>query len=250
MATKLHQILAVEADIRNQATKDLTEIYHAIQKADLVTGLFKEYRPIRDGDTKLPSERKALQVRVTEKLKEAVAIMERQFDVTATRDVSNCGARADIVLDDGTVLAKDLPSMYLLWLEKKLEELHAVVMKMPTLPADMEWDRDENQNCWKNRHEITSHRTEKEEAALVLLQPTKEHPGQAQKIVKDNVVGYWTTHLYSGALTVPQAKSLKERVESLAKAVKMAREKANQVEIADTKVGGALLKYVFGDMAK
>lgn len=243
---KLHQILAVEADIRNQASKDLTVIYHNIQKPDLVAGLFKEYQPVAEDGQRHAPERKALQIRVPEQLKLAAEIMEKQFDIVATRDVTNCGARADLVLEDGTVLGKNLPSMYLLWLEKKLEELHAVVIKLPTLPADMEWKEVPEQKCWQNKHEIKNHRAEKEEHPLVLLQPTQYHPGQAKSIVKDTVVGHWTTTLYSGALTLPQAQMLKARVEELSKAVKMAREKANQIEIVDTKVGGGLMKHLFG----
>lgn len=246
---KLHQIIAVQADVTNQAHRDLTEIYHQIQKPELVAGLFKTYAPIKEDGAQWAPERKALQVKVAEKLTEVVKIMAKQFDITATRDVSNCQAKADLELPDGTVV-KDLPSMFLLWLEKKMDELHAVVLKIPTLPADTEWKWDPEQNCYKNKHEIKTHRQDKEEVALVLLQPTQYHPGQAQKIVKDNLVGYWTTHLYSGALPVKEQKELKERVELLRERVKIAREKANQVEVTDVKVADGIMKYLFGAVAK
>lgn len=247
---KLHQILAVEADIRNQATKDLTAIYHDIQKAELLQGLTKDYQPVKEDGEKHPTERKALAVRAKEKLSDAQKILQRQFDIVATRDVTNCGARADLVLEDGTVLAKQLPSMYLLWLEKKLEELHAVVMKLPTLSADVRWQWEPNQNCYTNADEIKQRSTSKIDDVLVLYNATKEFAAQTAKITKDVTAGHWTTKLFSGALPIPDVKAFKERVEALAKAVKMAREAANQVEIVETKVGGPILDFVFGNLTK
>lgn len=245
--TKLHQILAVESGIRNQTQKDLTELHQKLQKAELLEGLYHEYQPAKEDGEKFPAERKSLQVRVPDVIKDTIAILEKQFDITAVRDFANTAARADVVLENGTVLLKDAPAPYLLWLEHKMDDLHTFVCKMPTLPADIEWDWDKNQNCWKNRHEIKTVKTAKIEYALTLVAPTKEHPGQAVPKVRDENVGHWTKTRYSGAIPVPDQKAMKDRVEALQKAVKVAREKANQVEIKDDlKVGGPLLQFVFG----
>jgi hypothetical protein len=246
MATKLHQILAVESKIRAQTQTDITAIDKMLQKAELLEGLYNEYAPIKEDGDKEPSQRKPLQVRVPDVIKEAKAILEKQYDITAIRDYANIRAIADVVVD-GQTLIKDAPAPYLLWLEERMNDLHTMVSRMPTLPPDIQWIWDKDQNCYRNEHEIKTVRTAKVEYALTLVAPTKEHPGQAVPKVRDENVGYWTKMRYSGAIPVPEQKAMKDRVENLMKAVKLAREKANQVDVDDNlKVGGPLLKFVFG----
>jgi hypothetical protein len=246
--TQLHQILAVESGVRNQSQKDLTAAHHGLQQAAMLEGLDRTYQPIKEDGEQFPPEKKLLQVRVPDVIKETHRILEKMFDITAIRDFANTKAKADVVVD-GQTLLKDAPSPYLLWLESKLEDLHTFVTKLPTLPTDTAWDWDPTQNCHRNRDLIKTVKTAKIEYSLVLLEPTKEHPGQAVPKVRDENVGWWTSIKYHGGLAVPVVKAMKERVEKLQKAVKMAREKANEVEVNDDlKVGGVLLKYVFGDM--
>jgi len=247
--TKLHQILAVENGIRTQVQTDLTAAHHGLQKADLIIGIYRDYQPVKEDGEKLPPERQLLQTRVPEVIKASVEIWEKTFNITATRDFTNTAAKADVVLEDGTPLMKAVPTTYLLWLEKKLEDLHTFVVKLPTLPADTEWVWDPTQMCYKNKMEIKTVKTAKIAYPLVLTEATKEHPAQVIEKARDEIVGHWTTIKYSGAITVKDAKAMKGRVEALQKAVKFAREKANETEVTDQKVGGPLLKYVFGDMA-
>jgi len=245
VVTKLHQILAVESGVRTQAQKDLTAAHHGLQKAEMISGYQKSYEPLKEDGDKLPTEGKLLQTRVPDVIRGTAAILERMYDVTATRDYGTSRARADVVVD-GAVLLKDVPVTFLLWLEKKLEDLHTFVTQLPTLPADTEWTWDAAQNCWKNRHEIKRARTNKIVYPLVLYEATKEHPAPVKEITKDEVVGYFTEILYNGGLQMQDVKNLKERVEKLQESVKFAREKANELEIVDQKVGGTLLRYVFG----
>lgn len=248
--TKLHQILAVEAGIRNQADRDLTAAHHGLKHPDMQKGLFRSYQPNDEvmGE-KLPPERTELQCRVTDVIKETVRIFEKKYDVVATRDYANMSARADVVLNDGKKLMENVPAIYLLWLEKQLNDLHTFVTQLPVLPADTEWEWSDAQRCWKNKHEIKTTRTNKVPYALQLAPATDKHPAQVVKETKDEIVGYYTTMKYSGAMPASQIKAMKERVEELQKAVKLAREKANQIDVVDQKVGGTLMKYVFGDMA-
>lgn len=243
---KLHQILAVESGIRTQSQKDLTDAHHGFQKADLLAGIHRTYQPVKEDGERLPDERQLLQVRVPDVIRRTCEIMERSFDVIATRDFANCEAKSDVLLEDGTVLAKDVPATYLLWLEKRLDDLHTFVTKLPILPTDIEWEWSKEQNCFKNRHEQRTVKTAKIESFQIVVPPTKEHPANVQKVVKDETIGYWTTQKYSGALPAKDVAAMKDRVEALQKAVKYAREKANEVEAKDQKVGGSILKYIFG----
>lgn len=243
---KLHQILAIETAVRTQTQKDLTKVYHGLDKIEMLTGQFNEYQPIKEDGMKLPAERKGLQVRVKDVIKNAMATIEKSFDIVAVRDFANTKAIADVVMQDGTVLLKDAPAPYLLWLEKQITDLHTVITKLPILPADTEWDWDPAQECYRNRHEVKTIRNEKVQEALVLYPAKDQHPAQTQLITKDVIAGHWTKTTYSGALPMPEVRAMKERAETLLAAVKLAREKANQVEAPDQKVGAPLLKYIFG----
>ena len=242
---KLHQILAVESGVRTQSQKDLTAAHHGLQKADLLAGIFRSYEPSKEDGEKLNPERQPLQTRVPEVIAKTQEIMEKVFDIIATRDWANTEARADVEID-GKVLVKNAPAPYLLWLEKRLDDLHTFVTKLPTLPADIEWEWDDNQKAYKNKYEIKTQKTAKIEDYKVIVQPTKEHPANVQKVTKDETVGWWTVTKYSGAIPVKAVTEMKAKVEALQKAVKFAREKANEVEVKDQKVGGDILKYIFG----
>lgn len=249
LVAKLHQILAVESDVRAQTQKDLTAAHHGLQKAEMLMGTQRKYQPLADGGEKLPQEGNLLQTRVPKVVQETANILTKMFDIVATRDFGNMGAKADLVVG-GVTLLKDAPAVYLLWLEKKLVDIHTFIMKMPVLPADTEWEWDGAQMCYRNATEIKTHRTVKTESHQVVVQPTKEHPAQIAKVVKDEIAGYWTTLKYSGAARIEDVNAMKERVELLMREVKFAREKANQVEVVDQSVGLPIMKFVFGNMVK
>lgn len=243
---KLHQVLAIETNVREQSQKDLTALHHGLQKSELLFGLSKTYAPLNEEGEKLPPEEKILQTRTPEVLRNTYEVLEKVYDTVAMRDYANCNARADVVLEDGTVLIKNAPATYLLWLEKKLNDLHTFVSKLPVLPADTEWIFDDKQNCFKSK-EIKTSRTNKESYPLVLSPATDKHPAQVVEKTKDIVVGYYQTIKYSGAMKAKDVAQMKDRVEQLQRAVKFAREQANTVDAPKQEVGGKLLAFVFGE---
>src|SRR5207342_3582487 len=68
-------------------------------------------------------------------------ILVELFDVTATKDYTNCKARADVVVD-GKPLLREVPVTYLLFLEKQLVDLHTFIKKLPVLDASETWNFD------------------------------------------------------------------------------------------------------------
>lgn len=245
---KLHQILAIESNIRKQTQKDLTVAHHSMQKTSSLEGLSRTYTPVNDDGEKLPAEVTLLQTRTPEILRKTAKILEKMYNITAARDYANCTAKADVVLDDGSVLISGAPATFLLWLEKKLDDMHTLVSKLPILPTDIEWEFDSNQNCFKNKNEIKTHRTQKIFYPLVLSEATEHHPAQVAEKSRDEIVGYWNAMRYSGAMEAQTVQKMKERVEQLQKAVKFAREKANTVEAPEVNVGENMMRFIFGDI--
>lgn len=243
---KLHQVLAIESNIRTQTQKDITAAHHGLQHAGGLIGLNKTYEPKDDEGDQLPEEKKILEVRTPDIIRKTTDILAQLYDTTAMRDFANCQATADIILEDGTVLLKDAPATYLLWLERRLDDVHTFVAKLPILPADTEWEYDEKQDAFKSPAIKTS-RSLKIPYPLVLHPGSDKHPAQVVEKNREEVVGHWTTIKYSGAMKAKDVAQMKERVEQLQRATKIAREKANTVDAPKQDVGRKLLSFVFGE---
>ncbi|WP_433436226.1 hypothetical protein [Nonomuraea sp. CA-141351] len=242
--TKLNQILAVEKGVKADVQRKVSDVYHTVQKAPLLSGISRTYQPIDDEGEQLPPESTRVQVKVEDAVKDAADALTRLFDVTATKDVANCSAKADVVVD-GRVLLEDVPVTYLLFLEKQLVDLRTLISKLPTLDPSETWTLDENTDTWRTEPVKTT-RTKKVPRNHVLAEATEHHPAQVQVFTEDVVVGYWTKVAFSGAAPQRRVNELLDRLTKLQDAVKYAREEANSVEVADRRIGDALFGYLLG----
>jgi hypothetical protein len=241
--TKLNQILAVEKGVKSDVQRKVTDAYHQIQKAPLLSGISRTYQPVDDEGEQLPPESTRVQVQVDEVLKGVSVALTRLFDVTATKDWTNCEARAGVKVD-GEVLLEDVPVTYLLFLEKQLTDVYTLVSKLPTLDPAETWSRDEATDTWRT-DAVKTTRTKKVPRNHVLAEATEKHPAQVQVYNEDIVVGYWTKTAFSGALPARRVNELLARVQKLQDAVKYAREEANGTVVEDREVGDAVFAYLF-----
>ena len=164
--------------------------------------------------------------------------------MTATKDWTNCVARAYVVVDGQTVAA-DVPVTYLLFLEKQLVDLHTFVKKLPVLDAAESWVRDDSTDSWRTEP-VRTIRTKKVPRNHVKAEATEKHPAQVEVYYEDVAVGYWTTVKFSGALPAKRVNEILDRVVALQTAVKFAREEANNAEAVDQRIGAAVFGYLFG----
>lgn len=241
---RLNQIIAVEKGVKTRSHQRLTEAHHALQKPALLAGIARTYRPKDEEGEQLPPEATKVQVKAEEIIKSTAEILTELFDVTATKDYSNCKARADVVVD-GKVVLTGAPVTYLLFLEKQLVDLTTFIKKLPVLDASESWVFDPSADCWATEPLQTA-RTKKIPRNHVKAEATEKHPAQVEVYYEDVVVGYWKTVKFSGALPAKRVNELLERVEKLQKAVKFAREEANNQAADEQKVGAAVLGYIFG----
>jgi hypothetical protein len=242
--TKLNQIIAVEKGVKSKSFQDLTEAHHAVQKPTLLTGISRTYQPKDEEGEQLPPEATRVQVRADDVLRSIATSLTRMFDVTASKDATNCVAKADVRVDD-TVLLADVPVTHLLFLEKQLTDLHTFVKKLPTLDAAESWSYNESADCWSTEP-VRTIRTKKVPRNHVKADATEKHPAQVEVYYEDIPIGYWTTVKFSGALPAKRVSQLLERVEKLQQAVKFAREEANGAEVTDRHVGDKNFGYQFG----
>jgi hypothetical protein len=240
---KLNQIIAVEKGVKSKSFADLTDAHHAVQKTAPLAGIARTYQPKDEEGEQLPAESTRVQVKAEEILRQVATTLTRLFDVTATKDWTNCEARADVVVE-GRTIASAVPVSYLLFLEKQLVDLLTFVRKLPVLDAAESWVYDASADNFATEPAQTT-RTKRIPRNHVKAEATEKHPAQVEVYYEDVVIGYWKTVKFSGALPAKRVNELVERVEKLQQAVKFAREEANATEVVDQKVGEKVFGYLF-----
>jgi hypothetical protein len=242
--TKLNQIIAIEKGVKTTAFQELTESHQQLQKAALLSGISRTYRPRDEEGEPLPPESTRVQLRADEVIQSTTNTLTRLFDVTATKEWANCRARADVIVG-GEVLLKDVPATYLLFLEKQLVDLHTFVKKLPMLDASETWIFDTSTNSYATEP-VQTLRTKKVPRNHVKAESTEHHPAQVEVYYEDITVGTWRTVKFSGAMPAQRVQELLSRVERLQESVKFAREEANSLEVEDQKMGAKFFQYLFG----
>jgi hypothetical protein len=244
MTQKLNQVLAVERQAKSKAHSDITRLHKATLKPQLFNGFSKTYAPLSEDGEKFPPETVRVQMNAQDTIKSVRRILSDLFDLTATKDSANQGAKADLVVDGDTLL-KDVPATTLLFLEKQLTDINTFVQKLPVLDPAKEWAFDSQASLWKTPATQTT-KSKKIHKALVLHPPTDNHPAQTQMILEDVLVGNWTSIGHSGALTGPEKGKILERIGKLQRCVKAAREVANLQEAPQRDISGKVFEYLFG----
>lgn len=240
---KLNQIVAIESGVKTKTDREVSEVYKAVQHPTLFEGFGKQYRSLDEDGEKFPAESKNVQMTAQQVLGTTAKALTELFDVTAAKDFANCEAKADVEVD-GTKLLAGVPVPYLLFLEKRLTDLHTLVGKIPVLDSAESWEHDQNANLFRTRPTETV-KTKKVQKALVLYPATDKHPAQTQLITEDVTVGFWQTTKMSGAIAAPAKDRLLTRIEKLQRAVKFAREEANQADAPPRSVGEKIFSWLF-----
>ena len=244
--SKLNGVIAVEKDYKNAAHKKGSEIYHLIQKPDLFNGLYRKYQPNDENGENFPEEKKHVQYKVHDLLKINQNAHVPLMNVTFQKDSGNMGASADLTVD-GHVVFANVPVTTLLFLEKQLTDHRTLIAASPVLDTAEEWEEDKTDaNLWR-AVPSKMHKTKKVQKPLVLHGPTKEHPAQTAIINEDVTVGFWNIEKVSGAIPKKVKERKLERINTLLRATKLAREKANDKEAPPTPVfGEAIFAFLNG----
>lgn len=245
--SKLHELLAVESNLENQAAKCRSDLSATFEKK---RHLFEEKRvtftPAGEGSQAVTETQSDIQTNVKKELDWVRTHIVKALDASYQVAEANTEARADVTLEDGTVLLTAIPATALLELEKRVAELTALVTAVPTLDPAKGFSTDAARNLYVARV-VNKTRTRKEKKVFIKYEATKEHPAQTELLDQDVVVGTIQEQEWSGLITPAEKATLIDRVEILARAVRRARSRANDVEVkSDKRVGAKLLSYVFG----
>jgi hypothetical protein len=242
--TKLNQIIAIEKGVKSTAEAAFTFAHRELGKTEPLSGIARSYTPRQEDGIQLPSETKLPQVRANGAIDTVTRNLTRLFDVTATKDTANRFATADVIVDGVTVLA-DVPVTTLLFLERKLTDLHTFIVKLPVLDPAERWTYNGDVGAYASEPSQTI-RSKKVMKNWVRAEATEKHPAQVDVYNEDVPEGVWTTVKYSGALPADRVAALLARVQKLTEAVKQAREVANGIEVTDSHIGVPFFAYLFG----
>ncbi len=247
---KLHELLAVDSNLKGQAEKTRAELVQLFErKRQHFSEKLVTFTPRGEGQSPVTDAQLDLQTTVKAELDAIKPFLSGAMDVSLQIAKANTEATADLVLENGQVLAAGLPATALLELEKRVSELRNVVVAIPTLDPTQGFrpDPDKGANIFRARDARTT-RTAKMQQVLTLAPATEKHPAQVQLISVDVPVGEVLTQEWSGLITPAQKADMLARVDMLARAVKQARSRANETVVdTNSKIGDSLLGFVFGN---
>lgn len=244
---QLHEILAVQRDLEGAKDRILNESRTLFGKrAQAFQGMVRSYSPLEEGGETFPAEDEQMITTVLERLLYTTKYCTRFMDCMTSLEATNAHASADVVVD-GEVLLKAVPAQALLNLESRLKEFRGVLDAVPTLDQKKEWHTDATQNNVYVSNLEESHRSLKETKYVVVVPATEFHPAEIREKAEVVRKGTWTVKHFSGMITPLYKSRMIERCDNLLRAVKKARQRANQEEIVTRKVGDTLFKYILGD---
>ena len=254
---KLHELLAVEGDLEGIHKKILEENKVTFaKKAGLFFGFLKTLEMFEEGAPKAPEEHQELATTVQGKLDYQTESAIRYFDAVLQKERTNQHAKADIIID-GMTVAKEMPATFLLGLETRLKNLRVVYDVIPTLPPGQNWQKDESMgdHVYVAEHPEETFKTARTTKSKVLVpaQFPKEGeggtslPAQVDKWEETENVGRYTKKTWSGMISPAEKSVLMGRIDTLIRAVKKARQRANMTEIVKISIGKEIFTYIHGE---
>ena len=249
---KLHEVIAVEKDVRQTASKIMGETNKTFSsKHQLFATHSKIYSPLSATDVERPSEdEKATPITtVTDKLAYCQKQLIRLFDVIIQKEEANTRAKENVVVyyqDEAITLAENVPVAALVQLENLFETIRSQVFdSIPTLDPTKKWDADVSAGAGYYRTgEITRQSNKKIAKPIQLSAATDRHPAQVQLVNEDVATGTWAITYFSGMLSPAEKSELMGRLDVVLEGIKKARARANTVEVESVVIGKKLFKFI------
>lgn len=240
---KLHELLAVEPDLKAEAQRLAKKVLGIFGSESALVGKIRTYQPLEEGGQTFADEITELATKVGDELAGWEVAFSAWLDAATQKEVTNQGTSANVVVD-GTTLFESMPATALLNLESKLAEIRQIFNAIPTNDPTEHWEWDEQQDCWVSRERI-SYRTHKAMRSHVAYHATEQHPAQVETYTEDIRAGVWTSILQSGMLSPVEKQARLKRIDTLIRAVKQARQRANDIDVVNVQLGQKLFDYIW-----
>lgn len=242
---KLHEILAIKSGITGKIAKlkaDLMELF--TKKTHHFSKVISNFVSVKEGIPDAKEQDTAMQTTVRKELAWFGSEFAKMVDLCHTINITNCEAKADVIID-GVVLLEKIPATGLLELEKLVTGFKELLTHVPTLDPVKGFKKDtaEGEGIYVAQPRMTA-RTMKEIYVLTLAAATDKHPAQASKETRDIITGHVNTHEWSGMLTPSEKSTILTRCEDLIMAIKSAQARANSTEAKSEKIGEKVVNHI------
>lgn len=248
MSNKLHEILALEQDRKNKANQNIGESVKTFTKnASSFDGMIKKYIPLEEFSEQIPDESKEMVSTVKKTLKSTLEPVIVAIDATLSKEETNSSGVAQAELIVGEKNFGTFSATSLLALEAHLLKVLELYKAIPTLDTSTKWNFDEQNDFYRTEGEV-KFRNIKRPQVIVKYEATEKHPAQTEIMNVDYQVGKYETTQFSGKITPLQKSNLIARIEKIIEGVKIARTKANNVEVKETKIASDIFDYINKDL--
>lgn len=252
---KLHEVLAVEAGLQGKAkriSEEATATFrskpHLFQGKIRTLELFQGDDPVsKQAAEAAERQEQVLVTTVPAKLGYVWNALIDHWNAVAQKEATNQTAKSDIVINGVTIL-RDVPVTFLLSLEAKIKQLRILYEDIPTLEPNIQWqDAPDIGVGIKRTPETSTLKTQKVEDYRTIAPATDKHPAQVVKQEKVVNVGVYRQVVTSGMVTPAQKSVWLGRIDELLRAVKQARQRANEAELVPFNSADAFARYIHGD---
>ena len=250
---KLHQILAVEADLEGKYKRICEESKKTFGKGAMFTGSHRKLVSFDDNAPDFPEENQAITTTVNARIEYTNKSIAKYFDALVQKEATNQVAKADLIVN-GTAIASNVPATFLLALESRLKYVRGVYESIPTLPAGTEWRvaEDKGADIFEMVHPEEKLKTELTFKSQIITEAKfppagsagTSIPAQVEKWQEQVPVGKFVKHIWSGMITTARKAELLDRIDILINETKMARQKANSVEVVNVNIGKAITDFI------
>lgn len=253
---KLHELLAVEASAESAATtlvdqtkatfKNKEALFKGKNRSLVMFGKDDANRIEMEAIEAKNYQNLLVSATIPDSLNYMAVVLADYYDVVAQKELTNQVAKASVVID-GVTIMEDVPATFLLGLETKLKKIREVLAEVPTMAPGIAWKLAEEIGPHIYKTDVVKDiKTEKSVDHKMLPQPNANIPVQYVPIDVNKNVGEYTEVNFSGLINSADKAKLIERLDTLLKEIKMARQRANNVEAAKAQVGDKMMGYLFG----
>lgn len=243
---KLHELLAVEADLFKTQTAMLADAQNTFaKKPDHFQGQVRSVNYLKeDRQNENTVDEKKLVTTVDERLDYALNHVGRYWDAVLQKEATNQEAVADLQFR-GKTIATAVPATFLLGMEDRLKKLREVVAAIPTLNPSLDWTEDTSEGKGVFAAKApTQMKTEKKLEFITVAQATDKHPAQVKEWTADVNVARIETEHTSGMWTPARKAQVLTNLDELSQEVKRARQRANLVEVKKVNAAAAMIEAI------
>ena len=240
---RIHQLLPACEEAKNrerQISQETIGVFNKPQeRLDGYVKVLKMEDDSRAHEEAGQGESKEIVTTVLERLGYEGEFVERSLDAQYQLAKANQAAVASVTIPDGTVL-EDLPSTFLLDLEKWIAKKRDEIKQAPTYDGTKSWEKDPQaafEGVRKTTSPETKNKTERQELPVTLFEGNDKHPPQVELRQKDIVVGRYETKYITGRLSPAEKNALLGWLDKFLISVKRARAQANEQIVEPVEVG-------------